>query len=217
MVAMRPFALFVLLSGMSSVAFGQAAPNPQNAASPAKANPFQGGQIASDTKPVMRYAPDVPAEDTRTAQERCEALKDKQTAMDPDDAVGVDFKIYMGQMRQITYANWKPLMPKEANRPFNKKGHVTVCFALLPNGQVEPKSMVLLGRSGDTALDRAAWGAIQTSVFPPLPAEYKKPRLQLRFDFIYNPNVRPDPVRNMVKPPEIPGPLALTLGYSAKK
>ena len=46
--------------------------------------------------------------------------------------------------------------------------------------------MVLEGRSGDTSLDRAAWGAITGSSYPPLPADFKGPFLELRAYFLYN-------------------------------
>jgi hypothetical protein len=46
--------------------------------------------------------------------------------------------------------------------------------------------MQLTGRSGDVALDRAAWGAIEGADYPPLPREFHGPYLQLRFRFQYN-------------------------------
>ena len=47
-------------------------------------------------------------------------------------------------------------------------------------------SMVLEGRSGDTGLDRAAWGALTGSNYPPLPREFHGPYLELRAVFLYN-------------------------------
>jgi hypothetical protein len=47
-------------------------------------------------------------------------------------------------------------------------------------------SMEQEGRSGATVLDRAAWDAITTSDYPPLPEEFKGPYLELRFLFQYN-------------------------------
>jgi hypothetical protein len=46
--------------------------------------------------------------------------------------------------------------------------------------------MQLDGRSGDTGLDRAAWGAITGSSYPPLPHEFHGPYLELRAYFLYN-------------------------------
>jgi hypothetical protein len=46
--------------------------------------------------------------------------------------------------------------------------------------------MFLEARSGDTALDRAAWGAIRGSSYPPLPRDFHGPYLELRAVFLYN-------------------------------
>lgn len=102
------------------------------------------------------------------------------------DAKGVNFKPYIQRMYRIVQSSWQPLIPKEANPPFNKTGEVAICFKILPSGQLMDGGMLLEGRSGDEALDRAAWGAIQTSLFPPLPAKYKEPYLTIRLVFMYN-------------------------------
>ncbi len=46
--------------------------------------------------------------------------------------------------------------------------------------------MILEGRSGDTGLDRAAWGALTGSNYPPLPHDFHGPYLELRALFLYN-------------------------------
>jgi outer membrane biosynthesis protein TonB len=49
--------------------------------------------------------------------------------------------------------------------------------------------MRVTATSGDTALDRAAWGGITNSnPFPPLPSEFGGQFLALRFHFYYNPD-----------------------------
>lgn len=132
------------------------------------------------------------------------------------DTQGVDFKPYIQRIFQITQSSWKPLMPKEVEAPVYKAGEVVVRFKILPSGRLVDGCMVLEGRSGDTALDRAAWGAIQIAVFPPLPAEFKGPYLEVRFCFLYNPDRKPAPSRKLPKPPNLLGPLGVTLGYGAK-
>ncbi len=105
------------------------------------------------------------------------------------DTQGVDFGPYMQKVIRETYRTWDPLIPEEVNPPILKKGEVEIIFAILPNGRVEarePLNMHLTGRSGDVALDRAAWGAIQGADYPPLPREFHGPYLQLRFRFQYN-------------------------------
>ncbi len=105
------------------------------------------------------------------------------------DTQGVDFGPYMQKVIRETYRTWDPLIPEEVNPPIGKRGEVEIVFAILPNGRVEaqePLNMHLTGRSGDVALDRAAWGAIQGADYPPLPREFHGPYLQLRFRFQYN-------------------------------
>uniref|UniRef100_E6QMQ4 Putative TonB-like protein n=1 Tax=mine drainage metagenome TaxID=410659 RepID=E6QMQ4_9ZZZZ len=102
------------------------------------------------------------------------------------DTQGVDFVPYMQRVIRETYRTWDPLIPEEVNPPIYKQGQVEVVFTILPNGRLAPQSMILTGRSGDVALDRAAWGAIQGADYPPLPREFHGPYLQLRFRFQYN-------------------------------
>ena len=75
-------------------------------------------------------------------------------------------------------------MPKEVNAPLLLKGIVVIRFKILPDGKVT--GMVLEGRSGTESLDRAAWGAISGSSYPPLPRDFHGPYLELRAFFLYN-------------------------------
>ena len=102
------------------------------------------------------------------------------------DTQGVDFGPYMQKVIRETYRTWDPLIPEEVNPPILKRGQVEVVFTILPNGRLQPHAMLLTGRSGDVALDRAAWGAIEGADYPPLPREFHGPYLQLRFRFQYN-------------------------------
>jgi TonB family protein len=132
------------------------------------------------------------------------------------DTQGVDFKSYMQRMYRIVQSSWNPLIPKEVNPPVNKSGEVVIRFKILPGGKVMDGGMVLEGRSGDPALDRAAWGAIQTSVFPPLPAEFKGPYLELRFHFRYNLDGKLNASGKAPKAASLHGPAGVTLGYNSK-
>ncbi len=100
------------------------------------------------------------------------------------DTQGVDFNNWLQRWHYITQMTWDPLIPDEVNPPILKQGVVAVRFKVLPNGQVT--DMQLDGRSGDTGLDRAAWGAITGSSYPPLPTEFHGPYLELRAYFLYN-------------------------------
>jgi TonB family protein len=100
------------------------------------------------------------------------------------DTQGVDFSNWLQRWHYITQQTWDPLIPDEVNPPILKQGIVAIRFKVLPNGQVT--DMQLDGRSGDTGLDRAAWGAITGSSYPNLPREFHGPYLELRAYFLYN-------------------------------
>ena len=100
------------------------------------------------------------------------------------DTQGVDFSSWLHRWYYETERTWDPLIPDEVNPPILKSGAVQIRFKVLPNGQVT--DMVLEGRSGDTGLDRAAWGAITGSSYPPLPRQFHGPYLELRALFLYN-------------------------------
>ena len=100
------------------------------------------------------------------------------------DTQGVDFSSWLHRWYYETEHTWDPLIPDEVNPPILKQGAVQIRFKVLPNGQVT--DMVLEGRSGDTGLDRAAWGAITGSSYPPLPRDFHGPYLELRALFLYN-------------------------------
>ena len=108
------------------------------------------------------------------------------------DTMGVDFGPYLARVLQDVKRNWYTLIPEVARPPLMKKGELAIEFAILKDGRVA--GMRLAMESGDTSLDRAAWGGISASnPFPPLPGEYKGDYLALRFHFLYNPD------RNMLK------------------
>ena len=102
------------------------------------------------------------------------------------DTQGVDFSGWLQRWHYETERTWDPLIPDEVNPPILKKGQVLIRFKVLPTGRIMDGSMMLEGRSGDTALDRAAWGALQGSNYPPLPKEFHGPYLELRALFMYN-------------------------------
>ena len=100
------------------------------------------------------------------------------------DTQGVDFSAWLSRWHYVTERTWDPLIPDEVNPPISKQGVVVIRFKVLPNGQVT--EMTLEGRSGDSGLDRAAWGAIKGSSYPPLPREFHGPFLELQATFMYN-------------------------------
>lgn len=100
------------------------------------------------------------------------------------DTQGVDFGPYLQRILEDVRQNWYHLIPESAEM---KKGKLAIEFAITKDGKVA--DMRLIATSGDTALDRPAWGSITASnPFPPLPSEFTGPYLALRFRFYYNPD-----------------------------
>jgi len=99
---------------------------------------------------------------------------------------GVDFSYWLRAWYYDTERTWDPLIPDEVNAPINKAGQVMIRFKVGRDGRVLDGSMQLEGSSGDTALDRAAWGAITGSSYPPLPSNFHGPYIELRALFLYN-------------------------------
>ena len=102
------------------------------------------------------------------------------------DTQGVDFNGWLQRWHRETERNWDPLIPDEVNPPISKSGIVAIRFKVLPSGRLMDGSLTLEGRSGDVALDRAAWGALTGSNYPPLPKDFHGPYLELRAYFYYN-------------------------------
>jgi TonB family protein len=99
---------------------------------------------------------------------------------------GVDFSYWLQAWYYDTEHTWDPLIPDEVNPPISKAGQVQIRFKVGRDGRVLDGSMVLEGSSGDVALDRAAWGAITGSSYPPLPRDFHGPYIELRALFLYN-------------------------------
>jgi TonB family protein len=113
---------------------------------------------------------------TGTGVGRAEILSDVQ---------GVDFGPYIRRILGDIKRNWIPLIPEEARPPLNKQGETLIRFTILPDGRIA--AMNLDGSSQDQAIDRACWGGITgVGQFPPLPANFHGPNLELRIDFLTN-------------------------------
>src|SRR6266852_4008303 len=103
------------------------------------------------------------------------------------DTMGVDFGPYMRRLRQAVQEHWDPLIPQSAMPPEMKRGTVIIEFAILKDGRVA--GLRIITPSGDTALDRAAYGAITYAIpLPQLPQNFSGDYLLLRAHFLYNPD-----------------------------
>jgi TonB family protein len=152
--------------------FSQLSQNPADQLQQAMRNAAQGhgGQNAT---PVPGGLPQHPGAGTGGLQ----ILSDTQ---------GVDFSAWLAAWYYETRHTWDPLIPEEVNPPISKQGQVMIRFKVGPNGRLIDGSVILEGRSGDVALDRAAWGALTGSSYPPLPRDFHGPYLELRALFLYN-------------------------------
>ena len=98
------------------------------------------------------------------------------------DTMGVDFNPYLRRVLAEVKQHWYELIPESAGM---KRGKVVLRFAILKDGSVA--GLQIEGSSGDSALDRPAYGSITGSnPFPPLPTEFTGPYLGLRFSYYYN-------------------------------
>jgi outer membrane biosynthesis protein TonB len=103
------------------------------------------------------------------------------------NTLGVDFGPYLKRQLRTVRENWQKLIPDEVRAPINKKGKLSIEFAIFKDGKVQ--GMRLATPSGDFQLDTAAWDGITASTpFPPLPAEFAGKYLGLRLTFWYNPD-----------------------------
>ncbi|MEO6982052.1 MAG: TonB C-terminal domain-containing protein [Edaphobacter sp.] len=101
------------------------------------------------------------------------------------DTQGVDFGPYLRRILGDIRRTWIPLIPEEARPPLNKQGETLIRFTILPDGRIG--AMSLDASSHDQSINRAAWGGITgVGQFPPLPASFHGPQLELRIDFLVN-------------------------------
>ncbi|MGA2890400.1 MAG: energy transducer TonB [Terracidiphilus sp.] len=165
--------------------------SPRPAAVPARPNFAMGSQNPADQlRDAMKGASRNPGAGTGNLP------SDSGLAMHPgagsggieilSDTQGVDFSTWLQRWHRETMRTWDPLIPDEVNPPILKSGQLMIRFKVLPNGRLMDGSMQLEGSSGDVALDRAAWGALTGSNYPPLPREFHGPYLELRALFLYN-------------------------------
>jgi hypothetical protein len=109
------------------------------------------------------------------------------------DMQGVNFNPYLRRILADIYRNWLPLIPEECKPPLSKDGEVLVRFSILPDGRIgvpngKPgEGMWLDGSTHDDAINRSAWGSITSEgQFPPLPAQFHGPNLELRIHYYVN-------------------------------
>jgi outer membrane biosynthesis protein TonB len=104
------------------------------------------------------------------------------------DTQGVDFEPYIRRLLALVRAGWIPLLPEETNPPLRKKGTTLIRFTIKSDGTLA--YMHLDDSTHDRAIDEAAWGSIKSvGQYPPLPAAFKGPQLDLRIQFLVNQDI----------------------------
>ena len=98
---------------------------------------------------------------------------------------GVDFNSYLNRLVAKVRQNWMAVMPESAY--LGDQGVVGITFRINADGSFPADSLVMERTSGKTPLDTAAASAIRaSSPFEPLPPQFKRPYIELRFGFYYN-------------------------------
>lgn len=214
----RALSIGTLLLAAATILAAQATPSGAPSPEPVPSTPAPSKPLLAKQERVLQHPVSADPEDGMTPDQRCNIGQGPNRQRSPLDSseLGQALKMFTSQTSRIIDTNWKPLIPKIADKPFYRVGEVKVCFAILTNGQLEPNSIVVRAKSGDEALDRAAIEAVKASVFPRVPSEFEGPRIMMQINFEYNTNRHPDPTKNLPKPPNPLGPLAMTVGYTSK-
>ncbi|MGD0303396.1 MAG: TonB family protein [Candidatus Acidiferrales bacterium] len=98
---------------------------------------------------------------------------------------GVDFDSYLRRLVAKVRQNWIAVMPESVY--LGDQGVVAITFRINSDGSFPPESLNLDRSSGKDPLDTAAMAAIRSSSpFEPLPPQFKRPYIELRFGFYYN-------------------------------
>ena len=101
------------------------------------------------------------------------------------DPQGVDFNDYLRRIYYIVRGNWYAVMPPSVD--LGDQGVVSLHVKIMRDGSVPDPEPVMLYGSGKEPLDRAAVSSIRASnPFPPLPAQFKGPYIEVRYTYYYN-------------------------------
>jgi TonB family protein len=98
---------------------------------------------------------------------------------------GVDFDSYLRRLVAKVRQNWIAVMPESVY--LGDQGVVAITFRINADGSFPADSLNLDRSSGKDPLDTAAMAAIRTSSpFEPLPPQFHRQFIELRFGFYYN-------------------------------
>jgi TonB family protein len=141
--------------------------------------------IHAQLQPPQSNQESGPTQD-KTADQKMPGASAKGNIEILSDTQGVDFRPYLMRFKSDVQGKWYSLIPAIARPPISKSGTAVIEFAIAKNGKVY--GMKLVQSSGDSELDKAAWGGITDTIpLSTLPSEFNGDYLRLRCSFIYNP------------------------------
>jgi TonB family protein len=89
---------------------------------------------------------------------------------------------YMKSLISDLKKHWLPLANQAANQPHLRQQETIIGITIAPDGHL--LAMHLDDSTHNTALDKAAWGAIKEMTFLPPPPGMQDPNLKLRVHFL---------------------------------
>jgi len=102
---------------------------------------------------------------------------------------GLDWSSYLQRVYLAVKGNWFAIMPESAE--LGERGVVVLTFRIMRDGSVPGTEPIIDRNSGKEPLDRAAYSSVRASnPFEPLPSQYTRPYIELRYTYLYN--VSPD-------------------------
>jgi TonB family protein len=96
------------------------------------------------------------------------------------DPQGADFTLWIQRFKDEVYRNW--IVPQSFLWGA-ARGHVDFEFTVARNGSV--LQIRMLKSSGTPSLDRAAQNALSSSLYLPLPDDYRPPQVTMQVTFVY--------------------------------
>jgi TonB family protein len=98
---------------------------------------------------------------------------------------GLDWSSYLQRVYEAVKRNWYAIMPESVE--LGEKGVVVLTFRIMKDGSVPGTEPIINRNSGKEPLDRAAYSSVRASnPFEPLPSQYSRSYIELRFTYLYN-------------------------------
>jgi TonB family protein len=97
------------------------------------------------------------------------------------DTMGADLAPYMRTTLSAIKNQWQPLVEQAGQQHLHTPDETVISLTIAPDGHVS--AMKLVHSTGNAMLDKAAWTAMTSAHYGPLPAELKDAPLKMRIHF----------------------------------